>query len=198
MKRLVITEEEKNRILNLYEQSTSGNTNQSSTDETKKLGLTMIGKYKGQLENIVDMLIAIFPTDDIDAYRTWRGQYCGTNESKLPQFLKTKITPITGVLDDFFIQLKTDLGVDSVQKAIKILYNSFNTPTFQSVINFIGKAAKDQPIAIEIVNEIQSHLRTKYGEEGASFSSVLSGVLGKVGVTYYGICDFERGFYGNA
>lgn len=198
MKRLVITEEEKNRILNLYEQSTTGNTNQSSTDDTKQFGLSIIWKYKDQLENIVKMLISIFPTNDLEAYRTWRGQYCGTNESKLPQFLKTKITPILGVIDDFFIKLKTDLKVDSVQKAIKILYDSFNTPIFQNIIKFIGRMVNDEPIATEIVNEIQSHLRTKYGEEGSLFSSVLSGVLGKIGVNYYGICDFESGFYGNA
>jgi hypothetical protein len=196
MKRLIITEEEKNRILNLYEQSTTGNTNQSLTDDIKEFGISVIWKYKNELYNIVKMLISIFPTTDLEAYRTWRGQYCGTNESKLPQFLKTKITPILGLIDDFFIKLKTDLKVDSVQKAIRTLYETFNTPIFQNIIKFIGRFVDDEPIATEIVNEIQSYLRTKYGEEGSLFSSVLSGVLGKIGVNYYGICDFESGFYG--
>jgi hypothetical protein len=36
--------------------------------------------------------------------------------------------------------------------------------------------------------ELQNHLRTKYGQDGALFSSVLSGILGKLGATYQKLC----------
>lgn len=197
MKKLIITEEEKKRILNLYlNEEDFVNEVDLDTDDTKGFGVGVIWKYRDQIQNIVKVLISVFPVNDMEAYKSWKSQYCGTNENKLNPFLKSKLTPVFGLIDDFFINLKTDLKVDSVQKAIRMLYNTFNKPIFQKIINFIGKFVKDEPVATEIVNEVQSHLRTKYGEDGSLFSSVLSGVLGKLGITYYNICEFESGFYG--
>ena len=39
--------------------------------------------------------------------------------------------------------------------------------------------------------ELSSTLMGKYGEEGSLFSSVLSGILGKINIEYFGICEFN-------
>jgi hypothetical protein len=192
MKKFVITEEEKKRILGLYEQTTSGTTKQTPTkDENQKGNIGIIWKYRDQIQNIVKLLVSVFPVNDSGKYKEWTIQYCGENKAKLNPYLKSQLTPIFGVIDDFFIKLKTDLKVDTVNEAIKILYNSFNAPMFQGIIKLIGSLVPDEtPLATEIVLEVQNHLRGKYGEEGSLFSSVLSGILGKINIEYFGICEF--------
>ena len=194
MKNLIISEQERNRILKLYEQSTSGTTQQSSDD--KEVRLSVIWKYRNELTNIVKMLISIFPVVDMEEYRNWKSQYCTDDNSKLNNFLVSKMTPIYGVIDDFFIKLKTDMKVGSVNEAIKILYNTFNSSVFKGIIKLIGTLVEDdEPIAVEIVNGLQNHLRTKYGEDGALFSSVLSGVLGAINIQYTSICEYDKVVY---
>jgi hypothetical protein len=192
MKKFIITEGEKKRILGLYEQNNSGSTQQNSTNfDTKKFGVNIIWKYKDQLQNIVKLLVSVFPVNDMTDYSEFKLEYCGANQSKLDPYLKSKLTPIFGVIDDFFVRLKTDLKVGTVNEAIKILYNSFNDPVFQGIIKFIGTlVSKGTPMATEIVLELQNYLRSKYGEDGSLFSSVLSGILGKIDVEYFGICKY--------
>ena len=191
--RLIITEEEKKRILSLYEQTTSGTTKQTPTKESDEKGnIGIIWKYRDQIQNIVKLLVSVFPVNDSSKYKEWTTQYCGENKAKLDPYLKSQLTPIFGVIDDFFIKLKTDLKVDTVNEAIKILYNSFNAPMFQGIIKLIdGLVPNDSPLATEIVLELQNHVRSKYGEEGSLFSSVLSGILGKINIKYFGICEFN-------
>jgi hypothetical protein len=63
---------------------------------------------------------------------------------------------------------------------------------FQGIIKLIdGLVPNDSPLATEIVLELQNHVRSKYGEEGSLFSSVLSGILGKINIEYFGICEFN-------
>ena len=192
MKKFVITEEEKKRILNLYEQTNSGTTKQTPTKSgDEKGGIGVIWKYRDQIQNIVKLLVSVFPVNDSERYKEWRTQYCGENKAKLNPYLKSQLTPIFGVIDDFFVKLKTDLKVGTVNEAIKILYNSFNAPMFQGIIKLISGLVPDEtPLATEIVLEVQNHLRGKYGEEGSLFSSVLSGILGKINIEYFGICEF--------
>ena len=193
MKKFVITEEEKKRILNLYEQTNSGTTKQTPTKSgDEKGGIGVIWKYRDQIQNIVKLLVSVFPANHMSDYKEWTTQYCGENKAKLDPYLKSKLTPIFGVIDDFFVNLKTDLKVGTVNEAIKILYNSFNAPMFQGIIKLIGSLVPDEtPLATEIVLEVQNHLRSKYGEEGSLFSSVLSGILGKINIEYFGICEFN-------
>ena len=193
MKKFIITEEEKKRILGLYEQTTSGTTKQTPTRGTdKRGGIGIIWKYRDQIQNIVKLLVTVFPANHMSDYSQWKTQYCGKDKSKLDPYLKSKLTPIFGLIDDFFVNLKTDLKVSTVNEAIKILYNSFNAPMFQGIIKLIdGLVPNDSPLATEIVLELQNHVRSKYGEEGSLFSSVLSGILGKINIKYFGICEFN-------
>ena len=179
--------------MGLYEQTTSGTTKQTPTRGTdKRGGIGIIWKYRDQIQNIVKLLVSVFPANHMSDYKEWTTQYCGENKSKLDPYLKSKLTPIFGVIDDFFVNLKTDLKVGTVNEAIKILYNSFNAPLFQGIIKLIGGLVPDEtPLATEIVLEVQNHLRGKYGEEGSLFSSVLSGILGKINIEYFGICEFN-------
>ena len=193
MKKFIITEEEKKRILGLYEQTTSGTTKQTPTRGTdKRGGIGIVWKYRGQIQNIVKLLVSVFPANHMSDYKEWTTQYCGENKAKLDPYLKSKLTPIFGVIDDFFVSLKTDLKVVTVNQAITILCNSLNAPLLQGIIKLIGAFVPNgTPLAYEIVLEVQNHLRGKYGEEGALFSSVLSSILGKMDIEYFGICEFN-------
>jgi hypothetical protein len=192
MKKFVITEEEKKRILNLYEETNSSASLEDTADtQTKKFGLTIIWKYRHELKNIVNLLISVIPVNNTTDYSEFKTEYCGENQSKLDPYLKSKLTPIFGVIDDFFVKLQTDLKVGTVNEAINVLYSSFNNPIFKLIIKFIGKLVPaETTMATEIVLEVQNHLRSKYGKEGSLFSSVLSGILGELGVEYAGVCKF--------
>jgi hypothetical protein len=53
----------------------------------------------------------------------------------------------------------------------------------------IGSHFPQKPVLIqEAVVELQNYLRAKYGQDGSLFSSVLSGILGKLGTTYQKLC----------
>jgi hypothetical protein len=193
MKKFVITEEEKKRILNLYEVTNSSTSLEDTAEtQTKKFGLTVIWKYRHELKNIVNLLISVIPVNNTTDYSEFKTQYCGEkNQSKLTTHLKTNLTPIFTVIDSFFVRLQTDLKVGTVNEAINVLYKTFSNPIFKLIIKFIGKLVpQETTIAKEIILGVQNYLSSKYGKEGDLFNSVLSGILGELGVEYAGVCNF--------
>jgi len=158
-------------------------TEQSTTNES--FGITALLKYKDSLINLVNTLNSTLKGGGPNA----KQEFCGENSGQL----KEKLEPIFGMVDDLIIALKTDADKKTGKphtegEVMKMLYNTFNSGIANLMSN-IASHVPQKPILIqEAIVELQNHLRTKYGQDGALFSSVLSGILGKLGATYQKLC----------
>lgn len=158
-------------------------TEQSATKES--FGIMSLLKYKENLINIVNTLNSVLQGGNAQA----KQQFCGENSGQL----KEKLEPIFGMVDDLIIALKADADKKTGKPhtegdVMKMLYNTFNSGIANLMTN-IASHFPEKPVLIqEVVVELQNYLRTKYGQDGSLFSSVLSGILGKLGTTYQKIC----------
>ena len=158
-------------------------TEQSSTKES--FGIMSLVKYKDNVINIVNTLNSVLQGGGPQA----KQEFCGENSGQL----KEKLQPVFGLVDDLIVQLKSDADSKTGKQhtegeVIKMLYNTFNSGIAKVMTN-IGSHFPEKPHLIqEAVLELQNYLRTKYGQDGSLFSSVLSGILGKLGATYQKLC----------
>jgi hypothetical protein len=158
-------------------------TEQSTTKES--FGIMSLIKYKDNVINIVNTLNSIFKGGGPDA----KQQFCGENSAKL----KEQLQPVFGLIDDLIVELKSDADTKTGKphtegEVIKMLYNTFNSGIVKVMTNISSHFPEKPHLIQEAVLELQNYLRTKYGQDGSLFSSVLSGILGKLGTTYQKLC----------
>lgn len=169
--------------------STPTNTQQTPTGPAsttnKHIGLLSLLKYKDNLKNIIETMNSVLGGGGQAA----KQQFCGDNGAKLQEGLK----PVFQLIDDLITQLKVDAERKSKRQytegeVIKMLYNTFNG-NIASLMTTIGSHLPQKPLLItDVVVGLQTYLRNKYGQDGALLSSVLSGILGKLGTTYQKLC----------
>jgi hypothetical protein len=171
--------QEANRIL----ESRFLMTEQSTTNES--FGIMSLLKYKDNVVNLVNSLNSTLQGGGANA----KQEFCGENAGQL----KEKLQPVFGMVDDLIVALKADADKKTGKQhtegdVMKMLYNTFNSGIANLMTN-IGSHFPQKPVLIqEAVVELQNYLRAKYGQDGSLFSSVLSGILGKLGTTYQKLC----------
>jgi len=166
--------------------TTTNTTPTGPASTTKKhIGLLSLIKYKDNIKNIIDTL-----NSSIDVSNSqFKQEFCGDNGQKIQEKLK----PVFQLIDDLIIQLKVDAEKNGKRQytegdVIKMLYNTFNG-NIATLMSNIASHLPEKPILVtEVVVGLQNYLRNKYGQDGSLLSSVLSGILGKIGVTYSKIC----------
>ena len=171
--------QEANRIL----ESRFLMTEQSTTNES--FGIISLLKYKENLIDIINTLNSTLQGGGPQA----KQEFCGENSAQL----KTKLEPIFGMVDDLIVALKVDADKKTGKQhtegdVMKMLYNTFNSGIANLMTNIASHFPQKPVLIQEAVVELQNYLRTKYGQDGSLFSSVLSGILGKLGTTYQKLC----------
>jgi len=166
--------------------TTTNTTQTGPASATKKhIGLLSLIKYKDNIKNIIDTL-----NSSIDVTNSqFKQEFCGDNGQKIQEKLK----PVFQLIDDLIIQLKVDAEKNGKRQytegdIIKMLYNTFNGNIVTLMSNIASHLPEKPNLVTEVVVGLQNYLRNKYGQDGSLLSSVLSGILGKIGVTYSKLC----------
>lgn len=185
-KRFLLKEQWEDESETLTTAKTTQQTPTGPASDTKKhIGILSLLKYKENLSNIIDTMNSVLGMGSQAA----KQQFCGDNGEKLQEGMK----PLFQMIDDLIIQLKVDAERKTKKQytegdIIKMMYNTFNG-NIATLMTNIGSHLPQKPILItEVVLALQNYLRTKYGQNGALLSSVLSGILGKLGTTYQKLC----------
>ena len=161
MKRFVITEEEKNRIMGLYEQA---------QPTQPKIDLDIM-KYK-------DALVSVF-----------NNIANSVNSEKMCSDTPAVAKELSNSLNDLLARMTYDTKA-TPQQVIDELYNKYNS-VFATLLINVAKPLfpKDSQVPKELMDSLSNELRAKYGDSGARLNSVIYEILSKIGAPVVPFCQ---------
>jgi len=152
-----------------------------------------IAKYSGSILNIVKKLFQVW--SEMDFGHEDRTRLCNKQGApQIEQMLKSKIQPIAEDVFDTIAKIRADEGLADDKEAILALHRSLDGPG----INFIMGTARTiikvsggglLQVHREIMDTFFAAIRAKYSEDGRVFNSMVSDIMGNLGVEYMQICD---------
>lgn len=146
--------------------------NESETlNEDKNLNIVnLVTKYRGGLEGFFNQLNAMVDRDSLQST-------C----SDLPGTTKK----VTGKLDDFINRIAIDMKVKP-QEAVKQLYDLGNSGLLKVVKPLLK--ADGVEMSSEVLDLVENHMRSKYGQYGSALNSMLNDLYASSGVVIKNFC----------
>lgn len=158
--RIIISEEDKNHIKGLYEQTSSKSFN--------------FFTYKDTIHNMIESMTSLM--ENIE-------------RSKLCQTLDNQLKPTFGLVDDLVARMAADNGM-SEGDSIKYVYDTWGqqiklpTSGMSILMKLIGSNVS---VSKEMVDKLYAHIRTK--QNGALLTSIISDIFGKAGIKQIPMCS---------
>tara|TARA_R100001509_G_scaffold145231_1_gene101764 strand:- start:467 stop:994 length:528 start_codon:yes stop_codon:yes gene_type:complete len=154
-----------------------GETKSYLTEEEKeKMKLPfikLVTKYKDGLKGFIEKLNTVVSDEK---------QFCANPKEAAKQAAES--------LDDFITRMSLDMKVKPEQ-VLEALYDKANGGLLQTVLS-VAKPLVSKfgggLLSKEILDEIEQHMRTKYGAVGRGINSMMTEIMSKLGVTVDDIC----------
>ena len=151
------------------------NETKTLNEEDKKLNLVnLVTKYRGGLTGFINQLNAMIDDDNLEAT-------CSDLEGTTKR--------VVGKLDDFFNRISVDMGVKP-EEAVKQLYDMGNNGLLTIIKPLIK--AEGVYMSSEVLDLIENHMRTKYGQYGSALNSMLNDIYASSGVRIERFCKQQN------
>ena len=145
-------------------------------DEKKKIRLPfikLVTKYKDALKGFIEKLNMVVSDEK---------QFCTNPKVATKQAAES--------LDDFITRISLDMKA-TPEQVLEALYDKGNSgllKTILSVAKPLVSAFGGAVLSKEMLDELEQHMRTKYGAIGRGINSMLTEIMSKLGVTVDEIC----------
>lgn len=145
-------------------------------DEKEKIRLPfikLVTKYKDALKGFIEELNTVVADEN---------QFCANPKEAAKQAAES--------LDDFITRMSLDMKVKPEQ-VLEALYDKANSGLLKTIISvakpLVSKFAGGV-LSKEILDEIEQHMRTKYGAIGRGINSMMTEIMSKLNVKVDNIC----------
>ena len=145
-------------------------------DEKEKIRLPfikLVTKYKDGLKGFIEKLNTVVSDEK---------QFCSNPKEAAKQAAES--------LDDFIARISLDMKV-TPEQVLEALYDKANGGLLKTILSVAKPLVSDFGGAVlskEILDEIEQHMRTKYGTIGRGINSMMTEIMSKLGVTVDDIC----------
>ncbi len=145
-------------------------------DEKEKIRLPfikLVTKYKDGLKGFIEKLNTVVSDEK---------QFCSNPKEAAKQAAES--------LDDFITRISLDMKA-TPEQVLEALYDKANgglLKTILSVAKPLVSTFGGAALSKEILDEIEQHMRTKYGAIGRGINSMMTEIMSKLGVTVDDIC----------
>jgi len=145
-------------------------------DEKEKIKLPfikLVTKYKDALKGFIEKLNTVVSDEK---------QFCSNPKEATTQAAES--------LDDFITRMSLDMKV-TPEQVLEALYDKGNSGLLKTILSVAKPLVKSFGGAVlskEMLDELEQHMRTKYGTIGRGINSMMTEVMSKLGVTVDVIC----------
>ncbi len=145
-------------------------------DEKEKIRLPfikLVTKYKDGLKGFIEKLNTVVSDEK---------QFCSNPKEASKQAAES--------LDNFITRISLDMKA-TPEQVLEALYDKANGGLLKTIISVakpLLSAFGGAVLSKEILDEIEQHMRTKYGTIGRGINSMMTEIMSKLGVTVDDIC----------